>query len=256
MDFEYFEVGLRPERIAPASKILRESGLKLIGQGWAKTFDEAKPYFDLAHSLGAVAINMQLGHAFMSANKVAELVAMCREYADDSGLLCTVETHRGCCTQDLLRTSEWLKLAPDTPLCLDVSHYVVAGEGWGGNEKLFLEHLQPILANSVLIHGRIGDGESVQCAVDDDYEKGLTGRFVQIWADAMEMWLDSAEPGDVLVFEPELGPSPYAVVDSAGEEISDRWQQTAKITQLGKKAWEMALNARSSQADSHRLHSL
>jgi hypothetical protein len=88
-------------------------------------------------------------------------------------------------------------------------------------------------------HDRIPNGEQVQVNVGDG-----TGRlqqvYVKIGAQGMRAWLNDARPGDALPFASELGPPSYAIVDPAGREISDRWEQSLVMKRLAEQAWEVA----------------
>ena len=53
----------------------------------------------------------------------------------------------------------------------------------------------------------------------------------------MRVWRQAAQPGDVFVFEPELGPPPYSQTDLQGRQISDRWQQSLLLAELGRRIW-------------------
>jgi hypothetical protein len=62
----------------------------------------------------------------------------------------------------------------------------------------------------------------------------------------MVNWLETAEPGDVFVFRPELGPPPYSIVGLDGNEISDRWEQAKVMAQLGRRLWNEAVSGKPS----------
>jgi hypothetical protein len=129
--FEYFEVGLREDRLAETASLLKAFPLKLIAQGWATAVGEARVFLERAVELGAVAINVHLGHAYLTADEAALMVDDVYRMADSYQLPLLLETHRGRVTQDLCRTAELLRLRPDTVVTLDLSHYLVAGENRG-----------------------------------------------------------------------------------------------------------------------------
>ena len=50
-----------------------------------------------------------------------------------------------------------------------------------------------------------------------------------------------ANPRDVLPFRVELGPPGYAILDTGGREISDRWTQTLVIRTLAERTFNEAV---------------
>ncbi|MGH9726750.1 MAG: hypothetical protein ACRD41_16965 [Candidatus Acidiferrales bacterium] len=158
--------------------------------------------------------------------------------ANAYGIPLLLETHRGRLTQDVFRTAELLARLPEIAITLDVSHYIVAGETLGGSENLFREHMAPLLARSALIHGRISNGQSVQVSVEDSF--AFTSLIQSLWQQAMRIWLKNAPVNAIFVFEPELGPPPYAYLDGRSMETFSRTAETRTLTQLARQAWAAA----------------
>jgi hypothetical protein len=236
--FEYFEVGLSEERLPETREILSSVPVKLIAQGWASTVDEATVFFERAASLGAAAINLHLGHAYLAMEEAAGVVLEAIDKAREYNLPLMLETHRGRLTQDLYRTSQLALRVPDLLIALDVSHYIVAGETLGGSEPLFRAHLRPITSKAALIHGRISNGASIQVSVDDPF--ACVATTTAIWQEAMESWLQDAPEDAVMLFEPELGPPPYAYLNSQQKETFSRDDQSTILRALALETWERA----------------
>jgi hypothetical protein len=236
--YDYFEVGLREERLDETTQLLKQFPLRLIAQGWASSAQEASIFFERAAQLHAVALNMHLGHAYMSIDESVDLVEEVRGQACAYGIPLLIETHRGRLTQDLFRASELVRRLPEIVITLDASHYIVAGETLGGSEDLFRLHLAPMLTRTALIHGRISNGQSVQISMDDSF--AFTRVLRSLWQQAMELWLVDAPNDAVFVFEPELGPPPYAYV-KGGIETFNRTAESRAIVRLAREAWEAAL---------------
>ena len=236
--FEYFEVGLRDDRLAETASLLKAFPLKLIAQGWATAAGEARVFLERAVELGAVAINFHLGHAYLTADEAVLMVDDVYRMADAYQLPLLLETHRGRVTQDLFRTAELLRLRPDTVVTLDLSHYLVAGESLGGAGDQFRTNISPLLSRTGLIHGRISNGQSIQVAADDAF--AFTDVLESLWQEAMELWLVDAPANAVFVFEPELGPPPYAYTNRSGAEMFSRTEETRVITELARRAWSAA----------------
>lgn len=236
--FRYLEVGLREERLEKTAALLKSFPLQLIAQGWVATSDEAEIFFDRASQFDAAAINLHLGHAYMTTEEACALIAEVEKRAAVWRIPMLVETHRGRLTQDLFRTAEVLREMPDIAITLDISHYIVAGETLGGSEKLFRKHLDLLLARTAMIHGRISNGQSIQVHSADSF--AITSTIQSVWSRAMELWLRDAPSDAVLIFEPELGPPPYAYLDQQQMETFSRADETDVLVRLARQAWKTA----------------
>ena len=241
--FGYFEVGLRPERVQEARRLVSQFDLLLIAQGWATTASEAIFYFQQAADLKAVALNLQLGHAYMSSSEAIDLFGQVQHHSEIFGIPLLIETHRGGVTQDLYRTAQWVRQCPGLAIALDLSHYIVAGENRGGDEQLFNQHLIPLLERTALIHGRISNGQSIQVSVDAS--PGTSAPLFQaFWQQAMQCWLADAPADAVFIFEPELGSPPYAFTTPTGDETFSRTEQSRVLANMARNTWTSALAER------------
>lgn len=245
--FSYFEVGLRPERIEQARRLLLQFDLRLIAQGWATTASEAVFFFQQAADLNAAALNLQLGHAYMSSSEATDLFGQIQDQSDIFGIPLLIETHRGRITQDLYRTAQWVRQCPGVTIALDLSHYIVAGENVGGDEQLFHQHLASLLERTAIIHGRISNGQSIQVAADASHGADVH-LFHTVWQRAMQCWLADAPADAVFIFEPELGPPPYAPITPAGIESCSRTEQSRVLLNMARTAWTAALTERAAQS--------
>ncbi|SDF38840.1 sugar phosphate isomerase/epimerase family protein [Terriglobus roseus] len=235
--FEYLEAGLRDERMAPLRSILKRMPLTLIAQGWASTVQEATVFFQRAVELGAVAMNLHLGHAYLKDEDALRMVDEAYALSERFNLPLVLETHRGRLTQDLHRTRMLMQQRPHVRIALDVSHYLVAGETLGGNATEFYAALAPLLQATKLIHGRISNGQQIQVSTAHVDAVGFTK---SIWQQAMAAWLSDAPQDAVLIFEPELGPPPYAYLDEDCAETFSRSGQTNELVRLAREAWDAA----------------
>jgi hypothetical protein len=243
--FAYLEVGLREDRLPELAGLMKRFPLSLIAQGWAANAHDARTWFERAETFNALALNLHLGHAYLAEEEAVAMVDEVHTLSDAFGIPVLLETHRGRLTQDLYRTSGLLARRPDTVIALDLSHYIVAGETLGGSEELFRQHVAPLLARTALIHGRVSNGQSIQVLPGDRFAD--TAFLQSMWQLAMEAWLKQAPQGAVFVFEPELGPPPYAMTDAAGRELSDRTGQSAALVAMAREAWEAAKRSHSTR---------
>jgi hypothetical protein len=233
--FEFFEVGLREDRLTETKVLLNQFPLKLIAQGWATSAKDATVFLERAVEFKAIALNMHIGHAYLTTDEAADLVGDIQSRADVYGIPLLLETHRGRLTQDLFRTAELLARVPEIAITLDVSHYIVAGETLGGSEALFRAHMAPLLARTALIHGRISNGQSIQVPAEDGF--AFTSVIQSLWQQAMASWLADAPHDAIFLFEPELGPPPYAYLNGNGAETFSRTAETRTLTHLARQAW-------------------
>jgi hypothetical protein len=151
------------------------------------------------------------------------------------------QTHRGLVTQDLLRTVSYAKALPDIRFDLDLSHYFVAGEIGDDLSAASLAAFDVIIERAIMLDGRVSNGEQVQIDVGASADNPHAKRFAALWKRTMVSWLKRAKPGDVLPFRVELGPPGYAILDTNGREISDRWAQTLVIRTLAERTFNEAV---------------
>ena len=244
--FTYLEAGLSEERMPSLRNLLRDLPLRLVAQGWAATAEEAQPFLERAAELNAVAINLHLGHAFLSTVEALRLLEDVSRRAEDICLPMLIETHRGRLSQDLFRFAQVVERVPQLALVLDLSHYIVAGEATGATSAEFKQRIAFLSQRTAVIHGRMSDGQSVQVrSADPLAAKDLT---CSAWRDAMTSWLADAPSDAVFLFEPELGPPPYAQRSTNGSETFSRDAETVELCQLATALWIEAQEATASLA--------
>jgi hypothetical protein len=192
-----------------------------------------------AKRMKALYLDVHPGTYFVPQERAIELLRALSEQAKREGIPMMTQTHRGRVTQDLLRTVAYTEAIPDLRFCLDLSHYVVAGEFGGPLPAEADAAIDVLLRRAPMLDGRVSNGEQVQVAVDtaDDNTK----RFAALWKRAMVYWLKSAKRGDVFVFRAELGPPSYSILDPQGKEISDRWEQAKVLRALAESLWNEAV---------------
>lgn len=151
-----------------------------------------------------------------------------------------IETHRATITQDLWRTVQIAKRFPDVRFNGDCSHYYCGQEMVYGDWGQKLAFLDPIFSRVGFMHGRISSPSCMQVPIDPDLDArpqhahgsaDYLLHFKELWTRAMLGFLLSAEPGDFLIFAPELlsGRSYYArmFLNKFGQlvEECDRYEQ-------------------------------
>lgn len=68
------------------------------------------------------------------------------------------------------------------------------------------------------------------------------------WEYAIRSWRKRAKPDAVLTFLCELGPPPYAITGSQGEELSDRWQDALVMKSMIKDLWQSIVDEDAAQS--------
>ncbi len=166
-----------------------------------------------------------------------------------------IETHRATITQDLWRTVEITKKFPGVRFNGDFSHYYCGQEMVYGGLEMKLAFMQPIFDRIGFLHGRIASPGSMQVPIDSDLHArpaqahgvvDYLAHFREIWTLAMQGFLSTAGPGDVLIFAPELlaGTNYYARLFPAAsgkmEEESDRYEQALLYGKLARSCFAEA----------------
>jgi hypothetical protein len=224
-----------PDQAAEAADLARGHRIRLLYQAWVREIGELDDPLEAAAAADALAINCHVFDAHLDEIRAAELVESINARCEAANLPLLVETHRGCVTQDLVRT---LRFA-DRCTCrlnLDFSHWAVAGEMTDGPDDDLRDRLRPLLSRVGMIHGRISNGQQVQVGVRVAGESTIIA-YQKLWATVMGLWRRNARPGDAVLFEPELGPPPYAIRDAAGREVSNRWDEARELIRLARNAW-------------------
>lgn len=166
-----------------------------------------------------------------------------------------VETHRATITQDVWRTVQFLRAFPELRLNGDFSHYYCGQEMIYGNWAERMDFMGPIFKSIGFMHGRIASSGCMQAGIGADWNArpplayghaDYLAHFRDLWTRAMRGFIQSAGPGDVLVFAPELlsGAYYYArmFLNSEGRlaEEDDRYAQALIYQDLARECFAAA----------------
>ncbi|MGH9588768.1 MAG: hypothetical protein ACRD25_00135, partial [Terracidiphilus sp.] len=175
--------------------------------------------------------------------------------ADKYRLPVFIETHRATITQDIWRTVQLTKRLPEIRFNGDFSHYYCGQELTYGDWQQKLDFLKPVFERIGFLHGRIASSGCMQVPVGPDLRlrpaqahghADYLDHFRQLWTRAMIGFLSAAQPGDVLIFTPELLAGSYYYArkfsNSAGalQEETDRYAQALLYREL---AWSCFADA-------------
>ncbi|MEH6992457.1 TIM barrel protein [Neobacillus drentensis] len=192
-----------------------------------------------AKEFGVQYVNSQVMDDFTIDEEAIHLLKDLVAEAKGANIPYFVETHRGRITQDLIRTVQYVNEIPDLRLTIDLSHYVLAGEGC--YSEIAEEYFDVLLRRTSSIHARVSNGQQIQIDIGPDGNHPMTERFVGWWEKGMTYWLNEAKPGDVLPLVCELGPPDYSITQYSNPsliEISNRWEQAIVFKRILEEAWE------------------
>lgn len=198
-----------------------------------------------AKEFGVQYVSSQVMDDFIIGEEAVQLLKNLVDEAKKANIPYFVETHRGRITQDLIRTVNYVKKIPDLRLTIDLSHYVVAGEGCHSAKAE--ECFDILLKRTSSIHARVSNGHQIQIDIGSDGSHPITERFVKWWEKGMSYWLQEAKQGDVLPLVCELGPPDYSITkqtSSDSKEISDRWEQAIVFKRILEGAWGRGVQGR------------
>lgn len=152
-----------------------------------------------------------------------------------------LELHRATMTQDSRRTLDLVARFPALRFNADLSHWYTGHEMTYGDFEGKLDLLGPVFARVRFLHGRVGDSCSMQRAVGrPDGEPDYVRHFRDMWIRCFRAFLLEADPGDVVVFAPELLPAFLSTADGGtrlnyarllpdGSEETDRWSEALRL---------------------------
>ena len=151
-----------------------------------------------------------------------------------------VETHRATIFQDIWRTVQFVKRFPDLRFNGDFSHWYTGLEMVYGGVETKLEFARPVIERVRFLHGRIGNPGCIQVDIEDGDETRhpYVAHFRQLWRESFQAFKKQAQPGDYILFVPELlAPGIYYARTFQGKEESDRWQQSLLLKRIAEECY-------------------
>jgi hypothetical protein len=216
---------------------LKANGMSWQAQCYPKTVDDLKPVVDMVKEFGADHINLQPDVRPYRLEECIPYIEGWRRIARDAGVALHIETHRDRMTTDLFFTLHLLDCFPDLRLTGDLSHYLVGREfAWpvdDENHRL----MRRILDHCWGFHGRVASREQVQIPISFPHHKPWVDLFMGWWEYGFRSWRKRAPKSAIVTFLCELGPKPYAIVDAADRDLSDRWQESLMMKDMIRDLW-------------------
>jgi hypothetical protein len=222
------------------------SNLILLGSGLLRHPYEADALASSWKARGAVVVTCIAGFGMESdAEMDAYATAICQA-SEDHQISLLLETHRASITQDAWRTVQVAHRFPELRFNLDLSHWFTGQEMPYGDLDMRLAFLEPIMAKTLFLHGRIGDRCCMQVPLAEVSEVTLT-TFRRVWTKVMFDFLSSQnEVATELWFCPELlGPAYNYARQFRNErgnliEETDRWEEAQALVGIAQRCFEDA----------------
>ena len=237
----------------------RQAGLVTYGAGRVVRAEEAQIVIGKNVDQGHLATTLHVGTGFEDEREALTLIEAVLEASDRLRHPSFIETHRATITQDMWRTLRWVELCPAIRFNADFSHWYTGLEMAYGDFESKLDRLAPVFERVGFIHGRIGNGGSMQVPIGiGGRDEPHTSRFLEMWRRCFSAFLKAGDEKAAIVFAPELLPAvlprpegplymDYALTrqtDEGGEEeLSDRWDQALKLLALARSAFSESARA-------------
>lgn len=229
---------LTPEQAEATVPHFARTGLAGGLTAFPSSVEALRPALRLAHRIGApfvVVIGQQMPVS------VADMVRPIEGWlrvAEQESMPIQFETHRNCITNDLFATVQLLDAIPQMRMAADLSHYVVDREMPCPPPPCLQELITKVLDRSDSFQGRIAARGQIQVALDFPQNAKWVSLFRDWWRQGFASWLARHEgENSSMVFLCELGPPDYAITDSQGRELSDRWAEAAQLGRWAREIW-------------------
>ncbi|MGB7266641.1 MAG: hypothetical protein WBC92_14070 [Terracidiphilus sp.] len=210
-------------------------GLGICGSGRVNTPEEAAPLAKEAHDEGLECLTLHLGWGTENEKEAAALIGAVLEASAKHSIPLYPETHRATIFQDPWRTVQFLARFPELEFNGDFSHWYTGTEMVYGGFENKLDFIRPVLGRIGFLHGRIGNSCCMQVDIADGRADGhpYISHFRELCTESFLGFLRRRPLFDRFCFTPELlGPTYYYARTFAGQEESDRWQQSLVLVDI------------------------
>lgn len=223
------------------TKGLKEFDLAVIGQHWQtieSNFDQHKQtfqkhLFSLAE-LNPLFINSQTGKDYFTIEQNLALIQTADDISKETGIKILHETHRGKWSFAAHITQQYLQLAPQIRITLDISH-------WCNVAESFLEDqvaaVQTAIDHTDHLHARVGFEEGPQVMDPRAPENKPILNIHFNWWDTL-ITLKKEQGTTTFTITPEFGAPPYQhVLPYTNQPISDQWEVNVWMKNLLKRRY-------------------
>lgn len=236
-----FPFTLSPNEKAEIINGLKEYDLMVIGQHWQtmeSDFTEhtsvfKKHLYSLA-PLNPLFINSQTGKDYFSVEQNLKLFSLANNIANETGIEILHETHRGKWSFAAHITKNYLQLAPQLKLTLDISHWYNVAESLLEDQQ---EAVALAIAHTHHLHARVGYQEGPQL-IDPRAPENIEilNTHLQCW-DAL-IKHKKANGQSNFTITPEYGAPPYQqLLPYTNMPITSQWDINCWMKDLLKKRY-------------------
>lgn len=216
--------------------IMDKYGLTPLIVAFPKTIASLEDTLIMAKDFGAPFVDVIGQVTPLSVDGMIPVIRTWMEMADRVGMPVQFETHRNCITNDLFSTLCLIDAIPEMRLCADLSHFVVDREFKLPMSRDEMNMISRILERSDSFQGRVASRQQIQLQLDFPQHQKWVELFKGWWREGLQSWLQRNSDGDCL-FLCELGPPEYAMTDSNGVEMSNRWEEALLIKSWIEMMW-------------------
>jgi hypothetical protein len=235
-------------------ELCRRVGIGSAASGRVDSVTDAEVLARKFKALGHEAATLHVGSGFEDDAAMDALVKSIITASEKVNFPLYLETHRATITQDAWRTIQLTQRIPEVRFNGDFSHFYTGQELPYGDLEAKWRAMQPIFDRVRFMHGRIGNTSCMQVDIGDGDanvpqafgHQNFMVHFLEMWTRAMAGFLTSAQPGDYLVFAPEIL-SPYIYYgrkfpapDGTLREESDRYAQALVYARIARECFEQA----------------
>jgi len=242
-----FDIGYHSfDIISEAMPLLEKYQLDLVYNAFVKSSEHYQDVIDFVSKQSIqprfIAIVGQIEP--WSVDEVATTTKQWMAISAAAGIASHVEIHRNCMTNDLLFTLQLMEKVPDLLMVADLSHTLVNQEFYLPLPESAKQRISEFLVRAEAFHGRVATREQVQVPFMFEQHKEWLQLFKTWWLEGFTRWIErhGKESADACVFLCELGPPVYAITDSNGNELSDRWEEALQMKAMAEVLWQQALS--------------
>lgn len=237
--FDGMAIDLGASDVAVAHAVrphMEANGLTPLIVAFPKTIESLEDTLHMARDFGAPFVDV-IGQVMpIDLDEMETVIRTWLEMSGRIGMPIQFETHRNCITNDLYTTLQLIDRIPQMRLCADLSHYVVDREFWFPLSEHDLGLMSRILERSDSFQGRVASRQQIQLQLDFPQNQKWVALFQDWWREGLASWRARNESGEC-IFVCELGPPEYAMTDSRGVEMSNRWEESIQIKRWIEGIW-------------------
>jgi hypothetical protein len=224
-------------------ELCRELNLRYTMSARTDTPAQVEEAAQRAQGAGAVCMTLHVGTGIEDDATMDSLADAVINASQRHGVPLYIETHRATMFQDMFRTVKLIERYPDIRVNADYSHWYTGLEMKYGDLEAKWRFIQPVFDRVSFMHGRIGNPSHIQVNIGDGSGLEFVDHFREMWIRSYEGFIRHANPGDYIVFTPELLPPviyyarEFPGPDGQLREESNRWEQAQVLSHIARECF-------------------